>query len=118
MIIIKTQEEIAIMHQAGIVLADVMRKIKAEVKPGVATQDLDRLAHELILKSGLRPAFKGYQGFPATLCTSVNNEIVHAVPSARKLQSGDIIGLDLGVFKPIDNLGTGFYSDMAIPVPV
>jgi len=118
MILIKTQEEIEIMHQAGRALAEIMRKIKAEVKPNVATYDLDRLAYELILKSGLKPAFKGYQGYPASLCTSVNNEVVHAVPSVRKLQEGDIIGLDLGVFKPIDNLGTGFYSDMAITVPV
>ena len=118
MISIKTQNEIAIMHQAGKALAAIMKKIKAEAKPSVATKDLNKLAEELIFKSGLRPAFKGYQGYPAALCASVNNEVVHAVPSKRKLQEGDIIGLDLGIFYPIDNLGTGFYSDMAITVGV
>ena len=118
MITIKTDQDIALMRQAGQILAQIMRELKAAVAPGIKTEDLDKLANELILKSGTKPAFKGYQGYPAALCTSVNNEVVHALPSSRKLLEGDIISLDLGVFLPTDNLGTGFYSDMAITLPV
>lgn len=118
MISIKTQKEIQIMHRVGQKLAVIMQQIKSEVSPGLTTKDLDKLAQELIFKSGLKPAFKGYQGYPATLCTSINDEVVHAVPSLRKLEQGDIIGLDLGVFYPIDQYGQGFYSDMAVTVAV
>lgn len=118
MISIKTQKEIQIMHRVGQKLAVIMQQIKSEVSPGLTTKDLDKLAQELIFKSGLKPAFKGYQGYPATLCTSINDEVVHAVPSSRELEQGDIIGLDLGVFYPIDQYGQGFYSDMAVTVAV
>ena len=112
MISIKTPEEIAIMAEGGKILAGIMERLKKEVKPGITTKTLDRLTESLILKSGGKCSFKGYQGFPACLCTSINEEIVHAVPSERKLKEGDIISLDLGI------LYRGFHTDMAITVPV
>lgn len=112
MILIKTPEEIAIMAQAGQKLAKVIRELKAEVKPGLTTQELDKLAEELILKSGAKPAFKGYGGFPASLCTSINEQIVHGVPSKRELKEGDILSLDLGL------IYKDFYSDMAVTLAI
>jgi len=112
MIPIKTPEEIAIMSQAGQILAKIIRELKAEVKPGLTTQELDKLAEELILKSGTKPAFKGYRGFPASLCASINEQIVHTVPSKRRLNEGDILSLDLGI------IYQGFYSDMAVTLPI
>ena len=109
---IKTPEEIAIMAQAGQLLAKIIRELKAKIEPGLTTQELDKLAEELILKSGAKPAFKGYRGFPASLCTSVNEQVVHAVPSKRELKEGDILSLDLGI------VYQGFYSDMAVTLPI
>lgn len=116
MITIKTPQEIEIMHKAGKLLAQVMNQLKAEVAPGVTTQDLNKLAEELIFKSGCQPAFKGYQGFPAALCVSVNEQVVHGVPTDKPLQEGDVLSLDLGLFLP--DKSDGFFSDMAITVPV
>ena len=120
MILIKTPKEIAIMAKGGKILAGIMKKLENKVKPGITTKELDRLAESLILKSGGKCSFKGYKStdgetiraFPACLCTSINEEIVHAVPSARILKDGDIISLDLGIFF------RGFHTDMAITVPV
>lgn len=112
MIQIKSQEEIKIMREGGIILANVLNQIEKMVKSGVTTIELDRAAEALILKQGALPAFKGYEGFPYSLCTSVNEEIVHGFPSERILKEGDIIGLDLGV------LYKGYNTDMAITVPV
>lgn len=112
MITIKTPEEIRIMAEGGKILAGIVRELEEKVKPGITTKELDRVAETLILKSGGKPSFKGHQGFPATLCTSINEEIVHAVPSERKIKEGDILSLDLGMeYK-------GYHSDMAITVPV
>ena len=112
MITIKTQEEIAIMAQAGKILAKVMKELEKMVKPGIATLELDRAAEALILSKGAKPGFKGYNGFPYSLCASVNENVVHGYPSNYVLKDGDIIGLDLGVFYK------NFYTDMAITVPV
>lgn len=112
MITIKTPEEIAIMVEGGKILAGIMKKLRKEVRPGIATKELDRLAESLILDARAQPSFKGYQGFPATLCVSVNDEIVHAVPSDRVLKEGDIVSLDLGL------VWRGFHLDMAVTVPV
>ena len=112
MITIKTPEEIKVMTDGGKILAGIMKKLEKEVKPGIATKELDRLAESLILKSGGKPSFKGYKGYPAALCTSINEEIVHAIPSTRQLIKGDIISLDLGVFL------NGFHSDMAVTLAV
>lgn len=112
MISIKTPEEIAIMAEGGRILAGIMQKLQKEVQPGITTKELDRLAEGLILQSGAQPSFKGYQGFPALLCVSVNEELVHVVPSERKLKEGDIISLDLGL------RWKGYHLDMAVTVPV
>jgi len=112
MIQIKTKKEIQIMREGGQKLAEVMEELKKAVQPGVKTKELDRLAESLILKSGSQLAFKGYKGFPAALCTSVNEVIVHGIPSDYQLKEGDIISLDLGLKY------RGFFADMAITVPV
>ena len=112
MISIKTPRELGIMAEGGRILARIVDLLAKQVKPGITTKALDKVAEDLVLQSGAKPAFKGYQGFPATLCTAVNDEVVHAVPSKRVLQAGDILSLDCGV------LYKGFYTDMAITVPV
>ena len=112
MIIIKTPQEIEIMAQAGKILAEVIRGLKNKIEPGITTKELDNLAEKLIADAGAKPAFKNYQGFPAALCASVNEQIVHGVPSGRKLIEGDILSLDLGV------IYNDFYSDMAVTVPI
>ncbi len=119
MIIYKTQKEIELMAESGRILAEVLKQVAAEVKPGVLIQKLNDLAESLILANGAQPAFKNYKAspqdrpFPTALCASVNDEIVHG-PADRpiKLEEGDIIGLDLGVeYK-------GYFSDMAVTVGV
>ena len=100
------------MAEGGKILAGIMKELEKNVKPGITTEDLNRLAENLILKSGGKCSFKGYEDYPACLCTSINEEIVHSVPSARQLKDGDIISLDLGIFYQ------GFHTDMAITVPV
>jgi len=112
MVKIKTFEEIKIMAEGGKILAGIMKELAKRVKPGITTKELNRLAESLILKSGSKCSFKGYQNFPACLCTSINEEIVHAVPSSRMLIEGDILSLDLGL------LYKGFHSDMAISLGV
>ncbi len=112
MINIKTSEEIKIMVEGGKILANVLSQIEKMVKPGITTIELDRAAEALILKHGARPAFKGYDGFPYSLCASINEEIVHGFPSERILKEGDIVGLDLGV------LYKNYNTDMAVTVPV
>jgi methionyl aminopeptidase len=112
MIILKSPEEVDKIRRAGRIVAEVLQELKKQVKPGMTTLDLDQMAEEGIRKRGGQPAFKGYRGFPATLCASVNNEIVHGIPSKRTLQEGDIIGLDLGAI--VD----GYYGDAAITVAV
>lgn len=112
MIQIKTNEEIKIMAEGGKILAKIMKELEKKVKPGIATKELNRLAESLILNSGGQCSFLDYDGYPACLCTSINEQIVHGVPSERILKEGDIIGLDLGVFYK------GFHTDMAITVSV
>jgi len=112
MISIKTEKEIKIMRQGGKILAEIMSELGKRVEPGITTKYLDKVASDLVLKYGAKPSFKNYEGFPDVLCTSVNEELVHCIPSNRKLQQGDIISLDLGI------LFKGFHTDMAITVPV
>lgn len=109
---IKTREEIKIMAEGGRLLAKIMQELEKEVKPGTATKELDRVAETLVLKSGGKPSFKGYEGFPNSLCISVNEEIVHGLPSQRILKEGDIVSLDLGFY------WKGFHSDMAVTLGV
>jgi methionyl aminopeptidase len=112
MIILKTPAEIEIMAEASRVVAEVLEIIRKEVRPGVSTDDLDQLAEKEILARGAVPAFKGYRKYPKTLCASVNEQVVHGIPSGRKLKEGDIIGLDLGA------IVGGFYGDSAVTVGV
>lgn len=112
MIILKTSAEIAIMEKASRVVAEVLEIVRKEVHPGVSTEDLDRLAEKEIRARGAIPAFKGYRNYPKTLCASVNEQVVHGIPSSRKLKDGDIIGLDLGA------IVGGFYGDSAVTVVV
>ena len=112
MISIKSPKEIKIIAEGGKILAKVIEKLKEKVEPGITTEELNRVSETLILKYKSKPAFKGYNDFPATLCVSVNEEVVHCLPSKRKLKEGDILSLDLGI------LYKGFHTDMAITVPV
>ena len=112
MIILKTPAEIEIMAEASRVVAEVLEIIRKEVRPGISTDDLDRLAEKEIRGRGATPAFKGYRNYPKTLCASVNEQVVHGIPSGRKLKDGDIIGLDLGA------IVGGFYGDSAVTVAV
>jgi len=101
------------MRAAGRILAEVKERLKALVRPGASTKDIDEDIESFIVGKGAVPAFKGYRGYPATVCTSINNEVVHGIPSAkRKLKDGDIIGLDLGC------IVEGYYGDCAITLPV
>jgi methionyl aminopeptidase len=110
---IKSQEEIALMREAGRIVSEILDELEKAVAPGVTTWDLDALAEKLISQKGARPAFKGYRGFPACLCTSVNHEVVHGIPSKRrKLREGDLMKLDFGV------VYRGFHGDSARTVPV
>jgi methionyl aminopeptidase len=109
---LKTEKEIEIMAKAGKILARILDELKKEVRPEVKTEDLERKTRELLKKYKVESAFLGYEGYPAVLCTSVNEVIVHGVPSKYKLKEGDILSLDLGIkYK-------GYYADMAITVPV
>ncbi|MDP2637070.1 MAG: type I methionyl aminopeptidase [bacterium] len=112
MIQIKTPQEIETMREGGKVLARVLKEVSQQIRPGIATKELDRAAEALILQSGAKLAFKGYEDFPGVLCTSVNDEVVHSVPGTRVLKEGDIITLDMGL------IWKGYYLDMARTFPV
>ena len=112
MIILKTPAEIEIMARASRLVAETLAMLRREVRAGVTTEDLDRLAEQFIRSHGGTPAFKGYRNYPKTLCASINDQVVHGIPSKRTLKEGDIIGLDLGAI--VD----GFYGDSAVTVVV
>jgi methionyl aminopeptidase len=112
-IVCRSAAEIAKMQAAGLLVGSVLAELEAMVAPGVTTADLDRVAERLVRDAGAEPAFKGYRGYPATLCASVNDVVIHGIPSAsRKLVEGDVISLDMGA-----KLG-GYYGDSAVTVPV
>ena len=112
MIVCKSPAEIERMRAANALVANVLAELEAMVAPGVTTADLDEVAERLVREGGAEPAFKGYRGYPATLCASVNEQVVHGIPSPRKLVEGDIISLDMGVKL------NGFFGDSAVTVPV
>jgi methionyl aminopeptidase len=113
MIMLKSAREIALMRAGGRILTEVMTRLRTMIKPGVSTLEIDREVEEFIAAKGARPAFKGYRGFPATVCTSINEEVVHGIPSAgRRVKEGDIIGLDLGC------VVEGYYADCAFTMAV
>jgi len=111
MIPIKSPEEIKTMREGGRILARILKEVGKEVKPGVSKEYLDKVASDLVLKYGGQCSFKGYKGFPACLCVSLNDEIVHGIPSQVRIKEGDIVSLDLGI------LYKGFHTDMAVTVP-
>jgi methionyl aminopeptidase len=113
MINCKSQAELDKMRRSGQIVRQVLETVKSQVAPGVSTMDLERAAEEKIQELGAKPAFKGYYDYPCVLCTSVNNEIIHGIPSAKRvLKEGDIVSIDCGVV--LD----GYYGDSAITVPV
>jgi methionyl aminopeptidase len=113
MIICKSQTELEQMHRAGLIVWDVLSTVRKMVAPGITTMDLEKLAEQHVAEHKVHAAFKGYQGYPCVLCTSVNHEVVHGIPSAaRKLVEGDIVSVDFGV--ELD----GYYADSAVTIPV
>jgi methionyl aminopeptidase len=112
-IVCKSASEIERMRAANMLVADVLHELGTLVAPGVTTADLDVAAEKLVRAAGAEPAFKGYRGYPATLCASINEEVVHGIPSKKRaLGAGDIVSLDMGVKL------NGFYGDSAVTVPV
>lgn len=112
MINLKSQQEIAKMEVANRIVAEVLQEVKKHIQAGIETIELDELAEEICRKHKVKPAFKGYRGFPKSLCVSINDEIVHGIPSHRRLQNGDLVSMDFGVCYD------GYYGDSAITVPV
>jgi methionyl aminopeptidase len=112
MIVLKLPEEIEKMRASNHIVAEILNRLKEKVRPGVTTGELDMCSEELVRKKGAVPAFKGYMGYPNSLCISVNSEVVHGIPSNRVLDAGDIVSLDFGAYYK------GYYGDAAITVPV
>ena len=112
-VVLKSASEIEKMRRAGRVVREVLELVRSKVKPGVTTYDLEKAAIERLNELGIKPAFKGYHGFPCALCTSINSEVVHGIPSPKRvLKNGDIVSVDFGV------VADGYYGDAAITVPV
>ncbi|RJR17083.1 MAG: type I methionyl aminopeptidase [Nitrospiraceae bacterium] len=112
MIVLKSEDEIKRMSESCRIVAEVLEGIKKNISPGISTKEIDEFAESYIISKGARPAFKGYRGYPASVCTSVNEQVVHGIPSVEKLRDGDIISFDIGVFYK------GFYGDAAVTFPV
>jgi methionyl aminopeptidase len=112
MIVLKTKNEIEKLALSSRIVAEVLQELRRLVVPGITTQELNDTAEASARKHGALPAFKGYRGFPASLCISINEQIVHGIPDGRKLKEGDIVSLDFGT------LLNGFYGDAAITLPV
>jgi methionyl aminopeptidase len=111
-IVKRNAAEVDKIKKAGRIVAEVLQILEKEVRPGVTTQDLDRIAEENIRKAGAEPAFKGYQGYPSSICVSINEEVVHGIPSERTLKEADIVGIDIGVRMK------GYYADSTKTFPV
>jgi len=113
MINLKTPREIERMKGASRIVAEILLELREVMRDGITTGEIDRLAEEKTLKRNAKPAFKGYRGFPASICISINNEVVHGIPSPKRIvKSGDVVGLDFGV------IFDGFFGDSAVTVPV
>ncbi|MFH1594818.1 MAG: type I methionyl aminopeptidase [Pseudomonadota bacterium] len=112
MILLKSLQEIARMEMANRIVAEILEGVKERIRPGVETRELDELAEELCRRRQVEPAFKGYRGYPRSICVSVNEEVVHGIPGARKLKTGDLVSLDFGVKHD------GYYGDAAVTVAV
>jgi methionyl aminopeptidase len=111
-IVLKSKDEIEKLRKSNIVVAEILEKIKGIVKPGIATIEMEKVCERELKRRRAKSAFKGYRGYPHCLCVSVNDEVVHGMPSKRVLKDGDIVSLDFGVFYD------GFYGDAAVTVPV
>ena len=105
--VLKSSAEFERMREAGRIVSGLLRVMEKEVKPGITTIALDRIAEDYIRSQGAEPAFKGYYGYPCSICASVNEEVVHGIPGQRLLSAGDIVGIDVGVRL------NGYYSDAA-----
>lgn len=112
MIYIKSAAEISAMEKAGKIVAETLAKLEERIKPGITTKELDKIAEEYILGCGARPSFKGHYGYPASICTSINDQVVHGIPGERILKDGDIISVDCGA------CFEGFHGDAARTLPV
>jgi methionyl aminopeptidase len=112
MILLKSLQEIARMEVANRIVAEILEGVKEKVQPGIETRELDELAEEMCRQRRVKPAFKGYRGYPRSICVSVNEEVVHGIPGPRRLKAGDVVSLDFGVKYE------GFYGDAAITVGV
>jgi methionyl aminopeptidase len=109
---LKSEKEIALMRQAGKIVAEVLRILAERIKPGMKTKEMDVIAEKELKKMGAESSFKGYRGYPATVCVSINDEIVHGIPGNRVFKDGDIVSLDFGaIYK-------GYHGDSAVTVPV
>jgi methionyl aminopeptidase len=113
MIVHKTREELAIMNEANCIVRETLKRLTEVIEPGITTYDLEQTAEACLREAGAEPAFKGYRGFPCCLCVSLNDEVVHGIPSGKRgLREGDIVSLDFGV------IWKGYYGDSAVTVPV
>ncbi|MBU4232947.1 MAG: type I methionyl aminopeptidase [Proteobacteria bacterium] len=112
MILLKSLQEIAKMEKANRIVAEILEGVKEKIQPGIETRELDELAEEMCRQRRVKPAFKGYRGYPRSICVSVNEEVVHGIPGPRRLKAGDVVSLDFGVKYD------GFYGDAAITVGV
>jgi len=112
LITLKSRRELGIMRDANRIVGEILRELKPLCRPGVTTEELDRFAEEKTLRLGAKPAFKGYRGYPKSLCTSINQEVVHGIPCDRVLVDGDIVSLDFGV------VYQGYCGDSALTVPI
>jgi methionyl aminopeptidase len=112
MVIRKSARELALMREAGGIVATALAQLQEEVRPGATTAELDALAHQIVTKNGGTPSFLGYRGFPSSLCVSINEELVHGIPGSRVLQEGDIVSMDFGA------IYEGYHGDASITVGV
>jgi methionyl aminopeptidase len=111
-IVIKSEKEIEIMRQSGRIVAEILKLLSEKIKPGMKTKEMDTIAESELKKRGAESSFKGYRGYPATICVSINDEIVHGIPGDRVLKEGDIVSLDFGA------IYQGFHGDAAVTIPV
>ena len=112
MVILKSPSEIEKIRQSNVIVAEILEILRKKIEPGTDTLTLDKISEKLALARTARPAFKGYRGYPHSLCTSVNQQVVHGFPSRRPLKEGDILSMDFGIFY------NGYYGDAAVTVPV
>ena len=109
---IKSKDELKILREGGKILSAIIQELKRSLKSGMTTQDIDRQAEQLMARHKVKSAFKGYRGFPKTICVSINEEVVHGIPGARRIQDGDLVSLDAGI------IFNGYFSDTAVTVGV